>query len=200
VIIDNDHCDPRNWNNHGSIVEFNGQWYVFYHRATHNSNMMRRACVEPIQFRGDGSIPEVEMTSQGAGQPLDANSEIDAARACILSGNVRVELAEPGNEVLAKIAHEDRAGFKYIHFGQSLNQIILKIKPGQNDGKVSVRLDMPWGPKLAEVPVPAGNDGAFVSIASKITPVSGVHALWLMFYSQQPDQKLDLALDSFWFE
>ncbi|RPH93298.1 MAG: hypothetical protein EHM72_16450, partial [Calditrichaeota bacterium] len=29
VIIDNDNCDPGNWNNHGSLVEFCGQWYVF---------------------------------------------------------------------------------------------------------------------------------------------------------------------------
>lgn len=200
VIIDNDHCDPANWNNHGSIVEFNGQWYVFYHRATHNSNMMRRACVEPIEFRDDGAIPEVEMTSQGAGLPLDAKAEIDAARACVLLGKVHVELAGPGNEVLAKITHEDRAGFKYINFGQTTNQIILKVKPGLSDGTISVRRDMPWGPKLADVPVPAGNDGVFISIAQKITPVSGVHALWLNFYSQQPHQKLDLALDSFWFE
>ena len=37
VIIDNDHCDPAVWNNHGSIVEFHGRWYVFYHRSTHAS-------------------------------------------------------------------------------------------------------------------------------------------------------------------
>ncbi|MEZ5072961.1 MAG: hypothetical protein R2751_18950 [Bacteroidales bacterium] len=30
---------------------------------------MRKACVEPIRFRDDGSIPEVQMTSQGAGGP-----------------------------------------------------------------------------------------------------------------------------------
>lgn len=76
VIVDNDHCNPNNWNNHGSIAKFNGQWYVFYHRSTHGCNKMRKACVEPITFNPDGSIPEVEMTSQGAGGPLEATSEI----------------------------------------------------------------------------------------------------------------------------
>ncbi len=42
VIIDNDHSDPSVWNNHGSV-------------------MMRKACVEPIEFNKDGSITEVEM-------------------------------------------------------------------------------------------------------------------------------------------
>ncbi len=31
VIIDCVDCDFESWNNHGSIVEFNGQWYVCYH-------------------------------------------------------------------------------------------------------------------------------------------------------------------------
>jgi len=84
VIIDNDHCDPGVWNNHGSIVEFKGQWYVFYHRSTHGSNTMRKACVEPIYFTPEGRIKEVEMTSQGAGKPLHAASKIEAEMACLL--------------------------------------------------------------------------------------------------------------------
>ena len=34
VIVDNAGCDPESWNNHGSVVEFKGQWYVLYHRST----------------------------------------------------------------------------------------------------------------------------------------------------------------------
>lgn len=47
---------------------------------------MWKACVEPIRFNLDGSIGEVEMTSQGAGPPLDARKPIDAERACLLFG------------------------------------------------------------------------------------------------------------------
>jgi arabinoxylan arabinofuranohydrolase len=98
VIINNDHSDPNNWNNHGSIAEFNESWYVFYHRATHGSNTMRKACVEPITFNDDGSINEVEMTTQGASGPLDARQIMDAERACLLHGNVRIQAFEPDNE------------------------------------------------------------------------------------------------------
>ena len=34
IIIDNYGCDPATWNNHGSLVEFQGKWYVLYHRST----------------------------------------------------------------------------------------------------------------------------------------------------------------------
>lgn len=55
VIIDNNGCDPSVWNNHGSLVEFKDKWYVLYHRATHGSVSMRKACIEPITFREDGT-------------------------------------------------------------------------------------------------------------------------------------------------
>ena len=72
-------------NNHGSIVEINGQWYIFYHRHTNGTNFSRQACLEPITFREDGSIPQVEMTSCGPnGGPLAGRGEYPAYIACNL--------------------------------------------------------------------------------------------------------------------
>ena len=50
VIIDNFGCDPQTWNNHGSIEQINGQWYIFYHRSSRGSKIYRRLCIEPIYF------------------------------------------------------------------------------------------------------------------------------------------------------
>ena len=36
TIIDNTGVDPQSWNNHGSILKVNGQWYVFYHGSSNN--------------------------------------------------------------------------------------------------------------------------------------------------------------------
>ena len=58
---------------HGSIIEINGQWYVFYHRLTHKSDYSSQACAEPITISPDGSIKQVEITSCGLnGKPLRA--------------------------------------------------------------------------------------------------------------------------------
>ena len=55
-------------NNHGGMVEVNGQWYQVYHRDT-NLNSKRQAMIEPISFTFDDAgrpvIEEAEMTSQG---------------------------------------------------------------------------------------------------------------------------------------
>ena len=90
TIIDNMYCDPKTWNNHGSIAEYGGQWYVFYHRASQNSIFSRRACAEPIYFNEDGSISEVEMTSQGASGPICAYCPVDASLACRVFGGAYI--------------------------------------------------------------------------------------------------------------
>ena len=91
VIIDNEPCDPGSWNNHGSIEEVNGQWYVLYHRSNGNSQRMRRACAELIFFDENGLIREVKMTSQGAGKPFAPGEFIPAYTACEVMGGAYVD-------------------------------------------------------------------------------------------------------------
>lgn len=40
-------------NNHGGIVEINGDWYVFYHRHTNGDAFNRQGCIEKISFEED---------------------------------------------------------------------------------------------------------------------------------------------------
>ena len=56
VILDN-----RSRNVHGSITEYKGQWYVFYHIAG-PSPYERRVCVERLAYNDDGTIKPVQMT------------------------------------------------------------------------------------------------------------------------------------------
>lgn len=52
-------------NNHGSIVEIKGEYYIFYHRHTDRIQFSRQACAERIAIGEDGSIAQVEITSCG---------------------------------------------------------------------------------------------------------------------------------------
>lgn len=183
VIIDNDHCDPGNWNNHGSLVEFKGQWYVFYHRSTNGCNTMRKACLEPIHFNPDGSIPEVEMTSQGAAGPLNAFETLDAERACLLMGNVRIQTYSPTNEVLAGIHPNDKAAYKYLDLGKGADSIVLRVAPGRHKCKIEIVFDDSWDAPAGTVDVPAaaGDTDHWITIGTRLHRTAGVHALWLRF-------------------
>ncbi len=49
--------------NHGSIVEYKGQWYAFYHNsALSGHDWLRSICVDKLYFNEDGTIKMVEQT------------------------------------------------------------------------------------------------------------------------------------------
>ena len=52
--------------NHGSIVEYKGQWYAFYHnKAISGKGNLRSICVDLLNFNPDGTIQKVVQTKTG---------------------------------------------------------------------------------------------------------------------------------------
>jgi hypothetical protein len=143
---------------------------------------MRKACIEPIRFQPDGSIREVEMTSQGAGGPLPATSTIEAEQACLLYGNVRIQAFANENEELGGIVSGDRAGFKYVDFKDGVKKIVLRIAPGKDGGRIVVAVDQPWYKRLANITIDGvQGERQWQTLTFDVGSVSGVHALWLQF-------------------
>ncbi len=199
VIVDNDGCDPSVWNNHGSVVEFDGKWYVLYHRSTGNGVTMRKACIEPISFREDGTIIEAEMTSQGASGPLDAYSAIPARRMCLVRGNARVSLEEGGSvhEILSGIQDGDQVAFKYLDFGSNPPaRFTVRVRNVSGGGRINVLFDQLFHGTAASVDVPEGASG-WTEISCEIPPSAerqGVHSVWLTFSAPESG-----SMDLDWF-
>lgn len=62
--------DSEGGNNHHSIVEYKGQWILFYHRWLEtgtdcNRKKQRHVTAEYLYFNDDGTIQKVERTRQG---------------------------------------------------------------------------------------------------------------------------------------
>jgi hypothetical protein len=214
IIIDNLGCDPETWNNHGSIAEFNGRWYVFYHRSSQASNFNRRVCVEPIRFNDDGTIDEVEMTTQGVGAPLPATQRIEAWRACLLGGRVRTAVDGPTErdpavrEYLTQIHGGDWAAFKYVDFdAQPVAAFQARAGSLAYGGVIEVRLDAPDGELIGSCRVPrTGGWQKWGEVSCSVTRITGVRALYLVFRGVgdkfvipkfDPERLFDL--ESFWF-
>ena len=55
-------CDTT----HGSVVEYKGQWYQFYHNQTLSGHgNLRTMCVDRLNFNDDGTIQTVTQTKEG---------------------------------------------------------------------------------------------------------------------------------------
>lgn len=215
IIIDNLGCDPQTWNNHGSMAEFNGQWYIFYHRSSQASMFNRRVCIEPISFNADGSIDEVEMTTQGILGPLQATQQLEAWRACLLSGHVFSTPQDPTEETqvvyerLTQIHSGDWAAYKYLDFGsEHITRFVCRAGSLAYGGVIEIHLDQPDGEIIGECLVPhTGGWQRWATLNCSVTTVKGIHAVYLVFKGIgnkfvipkfDPERLFDLM--SFWFE
>jgi hypothetical protein len=205
VIVDSIGCDPKVWNNHGRIVEFKGKWYVFYHRSSHGGPYLREICVEPISFNSDGSIAEVEMTSQGAGGPIAVSTRIAASRACELSGTVHSEDCSEGGQDLGSISSGDYAAYKYIDFGKGVTTFSARVSSQGTGGTIEIRLGGPLGKLLGRLPVtPTGGWQTWTTLRCKVESTVGLHALYLRVVSPDGiDTHTDIVANKLniqWFE
>lgn len=180
-------------NNHGSIVEIHGKWYIFYHRQTNNTWYSRQGCLEEITILEDGSIPQVEMTSCGPnGGPLIGKGEYPAYIAChIFDKDRRMITGAPnaayvtqdgkdGDEFeghIANIHDGTTIGFKYFDF-EDVKKITLSIRGYGWGGKIQVKTEK-HGEALTQIDL--HNTNIWYDYVSDIALPGGVHSLYLTY-------------------
>jgi hypothetical protein len=201
---------------HGSIIEVNGEWYVFYHRLTHKSDYSRQACAEKIEILPDGSIRQVEITSCGLnGGPLDGRGEYPSVICCCLTNgkmphgcnsiytdsfpNVthRVVSAELTERYVGEICDGTLIGYRYFAI-KHLTSIRLTVAVEENGetavlpGYFEVRTEMD-GPSLGQIPVEgAGTD--WNAFDGKVSIPDGVQAIYLTYRGERQVRLLKLEL------
>lgn len=87
------------WTNHHSIVEHDGQWYLFYHHNDYSPDMDKRRSVriDSLFFRPDGTIAKVRPTLRGVGVS-DAREHIHPDRYSAISPRgARVDFLDPSD-------------------------------------------------------------------------------------------------------
>ena len=179
-------------NNHGSIVEIAGQWYIFYHRQTNGTWFSRQGCAEPIHFLPDGSIPQVEITSCGLnGMPLKGQGEYPAYIAChlftkeehALSGTPGMPRVmqdgrdgDPETGYIGGITDSTTIGFKYFD-SQGIRHIRIKTR-GYAGGSFEIK--SAWdGPVLASIKI--RNSNVWEEYTADLEFPNGKQALYLTY-------------------
>ncbi len=176
TIIDNG-IDYPGGNDHGSIMEINGQWYIFYHRMTNGSIMSRRGCIEKIEILPDGTIPQVEMTSLGFEEYLNPFKITAADTACVLTGGCFITEKDITERYITGITDECVMGWKYFEFGMENTplKLMLKIRGCGCKGRIRVLADSPEGEEIG-----CARFGAADSIVTaELKPINGRKAIFL---------------------
>jgi hypothetical protein len=170
------------WTNHHSLVEYNGQWYLFYHDQDLSPKFDKNRSIraDSLFFNEDGTIKKVIPTLRGVGI-VDAKSKIQIDRYSAISNEgVSVSFINDSNTREGwKIALSEKNAwvqFNKVDFGKRSLKSINVRAVSSTGGLAEIRLDKVNGPVLAKVKIGTGSEWKVVN--SKLARVlSGVHDL-----------------------
>jgi hypothetical protein len=182
VILDE--SESGCWTVHHSLVEYKGQWYLFYHdrdlSPTFDKNRSIRA--DRLFFNADGSIRKVIPTLRGVGL-VEAKSQIQIDRYSAKSGEgVAISWLDPANThagwKTTFNAAKSWVRFNEVDFGRGAHKSIEVRAKTSGASALEIRLDKADGPVLGRIEVGKGTDWKTASVAGKNIP-GGVHDLFV---------------------
>jgi beta-xylosidase len=139
-------CDT----NHGSVVEYKGKWYIFYHNQSLSNTgrgNLRSICVDYLHFNEDGTIKLVEQTQKGVtainakASTAPGVSRYEAEKAS-LGGGARIvgeSAASKGQYVTGMDAADASISFGQVDGGKKGGRATITIMHG-NDTYARVKL------------------------------------------------------------
>ena len=160
------------WTNHHSIINYKGQWYLFYHRNhfSPRDDKRRSVCIEKLFFNPDGTIQEVKQTMRGVGIN-QATEKIEIDRYNSASDDVTTQLIDTVNTFRSFQANLPKKGswicYKDIDFdcltdgylvvsAKAADNTAFYIREKSADGKIIAKIDMTVKPET-----PAGMPAMF---------------------------------------
>jgi hypothetical protein len=155
-------------NNHHTIMEFKGEWYLFYHaqylQDTMNLKDMgyRSTHIDKITMNTDGSIQQVKGTKTGVDQ-IKLLDPYTTVRAATFSHQGGIEISGSGDSIV-KVNKGDWFRVSGVDCGNGASSLtikasaqsgcILKVCTGGTSGTPVSYAEIPSGGSMQEITVP----------------------------------------------
>lgn len=182
-------------NNHGSIVEYMGNTYLFYHNRKLQQELgvnkvnNRSMTVQEMTWGPDNSINEVTMSAEDYTvaqlKCLDGFAEVQAETLAQESG-IEVE-GKAGETVhIAEISDGDWVAYSQVDFRDGATQLVLSVASASGGGSIEVVTDGCIGQEAGtpvgscEIAATGGAD-TYVAQSCSIAAPGGGHDLCLKF-------------------
>ena len=183
------------WTNHHSLVEYKGQWMLFYHDKDFSptNDAKRSSHADYLTFNEDGTINKVIPTLRGVGT-ADAKRKIQVDRySAISKEGVKVAFLDEAKKFDGwKVALTEKDAFvQYdrVEFGKAALKSVNVRATSPTGGAVEIRLDKADGPLLAKVQIPKGADWTTVNAKLAAAP-SDMHNL-VVSMPEKSDAEID---------
>jgi len=172
------------WTNHHSIIEYKGQWYLFYH---HNDlsprfDKNRSIRLDSLFFNGDGTIRKVIPTLRGVGvTPADRQIQIDRYSAVSEKGASIAFLDTLHRQEGWKTILEAKGSwtrYNSVDFGKGTWKSVEARTSSETGGIVEIRVDRMDGPLVARIKADKNAEWSVIKSGLKKAP-SGIRHLFI---------------------
>jgi len=170
------------WTVHQSIVEYRGQWYLFYHDndLSPDFDKARAIRADRLFFHDDGTIAKVVPTLRGVGI-VDARREIQIDRYSAISREgAAVAFVNPAVPREGwKVSLSGSASwvrFDDVDFGKHALRSMAARMVSAKGGAIELRLDQESGPLLGRAEIRPGTAWEVIRAGLETVP-AGVHNL-----------------------
>ena len=179
------------WTNHHSLVEYDGQWYLFYHNSAYSPKFdkNRSVCIDSLFFNPDGTIQKVIPTHRGVGL-TSASSRIEFDRFSNISQEGAsiayidtLDAFKGWKTVLDK--QNGWISYNAVDFGSKKVKKVNVNAVSPSGSILEIRLDNAGGPVIAQVKVPATTEWTTVSARVKLKK-RGVQNLVMVLKGENP--------------
>jgi hypothetical protein len=171
------------WTNHQSIVEYKGQWYLFYHDKDLSPGFDKNRSIraDRLFFEPDGTIRKVVPTLRGVGI-ADAKSTLQVDRySAVSKDGVAVSFLNDADKHQGwKVDLDGKNAwvrFDDVNFGTTKPPTAVSARAlSSTGGRIEIHLDAENGPLVARVEIGSGSDWKVAKAKLAKVP-SGVHNL-----------------------
>jgi beta-xylosidase len=188
------------WTNHQSIVQFKGQWYLFYHDKDYSPTFdkNRSTKIDLLNFNADGTIQKVIPTNRGVGiseatskLQIDRFSAIDTKDTTVTYLNVEKPFDGWKTTFTTR---KSWVRYNAVSFESGLKMVNVQAK-SPSGGTISIRLDKPNAAPIAKVKINKTSDFKTFSATLKNMP-KGKHDIivtlnGVMLFSGRKDVEID---------
>ena len=179
------------WTNHHSIIEFNNQWYLFYHHNDFSPKFdkNRSVRVDSLFFNPDGTIRKVVPTFRGTGV-TDALKKIEIDRYSQISKyGVSVTFLDTLNTFNGwkTILDKQNAWIQYntVDLGNKKLKSVRVKAMSESGGTLQIRIDKADGILLAEAKIAKGT--GWNSVEARLSNYQkGIHNLIVALKDNNP--------------
>lgn len=193
-------------NNHHSIFEFKGEWYITYHAQTlakamadsgtvpqmgGQSRGYRNAHINKLTYDDNGVIQTITADYKGVPQlkNIDPYTRVEAETIGWNGGISTERITEPGgmvsniNLAVSHINDGDWTAVSKVDFGHTGAGIFkANVASGSTGGTIELRLDSTDGILIGTLPISnTGGENIWNTKTTNISDATGIHDLYMVY-------------------